>query len=500
MILDACRNNPFTRSLRSASRGLAVMETSKGLLIAYSAAPGAVAEDGDGRNSPYTTALTHAILEVHEPVMEVFQDVRETVLAATGQRQIPGEYSEVVGHFYFTTPARLTPQPAPALPPAPAATGPAVPLPAAALSPTASPDETASHGPFSSLQSWLAGLFSSSAPSAAGSGASRPSPAPAILPNRLPPGAEAAAVPSPSIAGARAVKLFEMLGIQAQDIDAAHAYSEAPVRQILERAPRHVKLGSTPEQLRGAFTLCKRYVSHCDPQWYGEDERLRNATLQPFALDELPVSVGAFREFAERTHYVTHAERVGFAFALKADGSGVEQVDGGSRRNAPEEGTPRKTIRRSSGLRSRMRWLTAKPRAPWLPTEDEWEYVARGPTRSIFPWGDDPKPVARTMRIAPHVMDGPGEGIGGHYKGLAGNVWQWVDTSLYTRCDPNNPSKYSACKVLKGGSWLESNPANKRAATRRYEYPTTADEDSGFRCARTVSVWPDADLWLSQLH
>ena len=149
VILDACRNNPFTRSLRSASRGLAVMETSKGLLIAYSAAPGAVAEDGDGRNSPYTTALTHAILEVHEPVMEVFQDVRETVLAATGQRQIPGEYSEVVGHFYFTTPEHLGAQPAPALPPAPtpAVTAPAVPVPAAALSPTPSPDERASHGP-----------------------------------------------------------------------------------------------------------------------------------------------------------------------------------------------------------------------------------------------------------------------------------------------------------------------------------------------------------------
>lgn len=104
------------------------------------------------------------------------------------------------------------------------------------------------------------------------------------------------------------------------------------------------------------------------------------------------------------------------------------------------------------------------------------------------------------MKIAPHVMDGPDEGIGGHYKGLSGSVWQWVDTSLYTRCDPNNPTKYSACKVLKGGSWLESNPANKRAATRRYEHPTTADEDSGFRCARTASVWPDADVWLSRLH
>jgi formylglycine-generating enzyme required for sulfatase activity len=54
-------------------------------------------------------------------------------------------------------------------------------------------------------------------------------------------------------------------------------------------------------------------------------------------------------------------------------------------------------------------------------------------------------------------------------------------------------------KVLKGGSWLEPNPANKRAATRRYELSNRADEDSGFRCAKSAPVWPDADLWLAQL-
>jgi formylglycine-generating enzyme required for sulfatase activity len=83
------------------------------------------------------------------------------------------------------------------------------------------------------------------------------------------------------------------------------------------------------------------------------------------------------------------------------------------------------------------------------------------------------------------VSDGPAEGIGGRYKGLSGNVWQWVD------------SKVGGRRVLKGGSWLEPNPANKRAATRRYEVPTRADEDSGFRCAKTVRSWPDAAIWFA---
>ena len=52
IIMDACRNNPFKRSFRSASRGLAKMDASKGTLIAYATSPGDVAADGKGANSP----------------------------------------------------------------------------------------------------------------------------------------------------------------------------------------------------------------------------------------------------------------------------------------------------------------------------------------------------------------------------------------------------------------------------------------------------------------
>jgi uncharacterized caspase-like protein len=52
VILDACRNNPFARSFRSASRGLASVDASRGTFIAYATAPGQVALDGDTGNSP----------------------------------------------------------------------------------------------------------------------------------------------------------------------------------------------------------------------------------------------------------------------------------------------------------------------------------------------------------------------------------------------------------------------------------------------------------------
>jgi formylglycine-generating enzyme required for sulfatase activity len=217
--------------------------------------------------------------------------------------------------------------------------------------------------------------------------------------------------------------------------------------------------------------------------WYG-DEGLRNVTLGSFELDPAPVSVRAFREFVDATHYKTQAETAGFAYAV-VDGS-LQSVAGGSWRN----GVRKRPVDSDSpvvGVSFQDAAAYCRFKGGRLPSEDEWEYIARGPKRHTFPWGDNLDPVASAPTAPPSVSDGPAEGIGGRYKALSGNVWQWVDTKVGKR------------KVLKGGSWLEPNPANKRAATRRYELSNRADEDSGFRCAKSAPVWPDADLWLAQL-
>jgi formylglycine-generating enzyme required for sulfatase activity len=507
VILDACRNNPFVRSLRSADRGLAIMNAPTGILIAYSAAPGSVAEDGEGRNSPYTTALSHAILQVHEPLLEVFAEVREEVLDSTGQRQVPGEYDEVVGgrHFYFAAP----PEPAAAASAAAVGARAAASAPAPPSVPTAlpaSPAKSESPGLLSSGISWVASLFSSGSSAGTtaansgnamhgGSGELKPEPTVSAAPaNRIAATGGSAEAAGPMIAGARALELFNMLGVAAAGMDASHSYPEPAVRHLLESASRRVRLGSTPDQIRSAVVLCRRYAVRCDY----DDEQLRWATLAPFQLDEFPVSVRAFRRFTESTRYLTHAERVGYGYGLRTDGS-YEEVSGGSWRNALKK-DPADEDSPVVGVTFQDALAYCRANHARLPTEDEWEYVARGPAGHVYPWGDDPAPVARTMSIAPHVTDGPAEGIGGHYRGLSGSVWQWVDTTL----EPKGVSAGAAggcCKVLKGGSWMESNPANKRAATRRYERPNiTADGDSGFRCARTVAVWPDVEVWLLQLR
>ncbi|MEW6614019.1 MAG: caspase family protein [Thermodesulfobacteriota bacterium] len=102
VILDACRDNPYAKSFRSASRGLAIISTApKGTFISYSTGPGQVARDGDGRNSPYTAALLESIVKPGLPIEQVFKRVRQRLDAETNGQQIPWELSSLKGDFYF---------------------------------------------------------------------------------------------------------------------------------------------------------------------------------------------------------------------------------------------------------------------------------------------------------------------------------------------------------------------------------------------------------------
>ena len=116
LMLDSCRDNPFRKLLGAggrglaSDRGLAPQRAAVGSLVVYATAPGAVAADGAGPNSPFTTALLRHIetpgLEVRRMLAEVRKDVRQ----ATGGRQIPWDSSALEGEFFFK-PAALVPPP-----------------------------------------------------------------------------------------------------------------------------------------------------------------------------------------------------------------------------------------------------------------------------------------------------------------------------------------------------------------------------------------------------
>jgi len=119
VILDACRNNPFARSFRSANDGLAQVDAPTGTLIAYATAPGRVASDGTGQNGLYTSELLKQMQVPGLTVTDMFMRVRAEVMKQTGSKQVPWEASSLVGSFYFsgapgestaaTNPSRIDP-------------------------------------------------------------------------------------------------------------------------------------------------------------------------------------------------------------------------------------------------------------------------------------------------------------------------------------------------------------------------------------------------------
>ena len=112
VILDACRDNPFARSMRrtiagrSIGRGLAKVEImSADMLIAFAAKAGSTAADGDGQNSPYTTALMRHLTTPGLDLRLALGRVRDDVVRSTGNRQEPFVYGSLGGGEIALVPA-----------------------------------------------------------------------------------------------------------------------------------------------------------------------------------------------------------------------------------------------------------------------------------------------------------------------------------------------------------------------------------------------------------
>ncbi len=109
VMLDACRDNPLTRSLarsmgaRSTAigKGLAPASTGVGTFIAYATQPGNVALDGKGRNSPFTAALLANMDAPGRNLNATMIEVRKSVIKSTGGKQVPWDHSALTGDFYF---------------------------------------------------------------------------------------------------------------------------------------------------------------------------------------------------------------------------------------------------------------------------------------------------------------------------------------------------------------------------------------------------------------
>jgi hypothetical protein len=119
VILDACRDNPFSKNMkrtvasRAIGQGLAKVEpNSPNMLIAYSAKAGSTAADGDGKNSPFTVALSKHLTTPGLDVRRAFGFVRDDVLKTTSNRQEPFVYGSLGGEDVPLVPAPTRAAPA----------------------------------------------------------------------------------------------------------------------------------------------------------------------------------------------------------------------------------------------------------------------------------------------------------------------------------------------------------------------------------------------------
>jgi Caspase domain len=122
IILDACRDNPFVKTMHRerkvvATRGAPttsglgkVEPTSTDTLIAYAAKAGSTADDGDGQHSPFTSSLLKNLTVPGLDVRLAFGRIRDEVMKSTGNRQEPFVYGSLGGNNISLVPPPPVPQ------------------------------------------------------------------------------------------------------------------------------------------------------------------------------------------------------------------------------------------------------------------------------------------------------------------------------------------------------------------------------------------------------
>ena len=461
VILDACRDNPLPSAGRSGQRGLKAAGRVRGMMIAYSTAPGTTASDGNGQYSPFAAALAKFLPEAGLTAEGLFRRVASAVEIQTAMAQQPWIESGLRGaDFCFAGCG--------------AGEGPRV---------SESAEVAALSAAFQSNDATALRAFLSAYPGTT---------------NRSLVEARIEELEAPKTDFTKVSRLLKEQGI---DPDAAATPTVTTGAANPSASPTRYAVGSTfrdtlsdgsqgPEMVvvpAGSFMM----GSPENEKGRKDDEgpQRRVTISKPFAVGKFEIT------WTEWEACVND----GACSNAGPDGEGGDE--GWGKGNRP-------VINVSwNDAKAYVKWLSRKTGETYrLLSEAEWEYVARAGTTTAFWWG--------SRASHEYANYGKDKCCGGLASGgdrwentspvgsfsastfglhdLHGNVWEWTEdcyTNSYSGAPTDGSARVSgdcSTRVLRGGSW-NNDPGGLRSAGRIWIHPAIGASGVGFRIARDLS-------------
>ncbi len=464
VILDACRNDPFSRG----SGGLSMMEA-KGTFLAYAAGSGKVATD----QGVYARSLTRHLRTAGARIEDVFKHVGADVEEATAGAQSPWVGSNLRGDFFFVLPEKGWEPP---------------PSPVAPVQATSTVQDDGYARKLAELQSAQAAADAAAAAKAAAEERARREAEDVAA--RLAAAERARADAAAALAAERRVKL----DAEASEVRARATAAWNKTKPLLEGSEAKVAAQVFVDSYgRASVTVTDETGTYTEPVDIPEvTEALRYLGV-PKGIDWVRIPGGSFQmgsndgDLGEKP---VHAVHVG-SFEMSRSEVTVAQyracVDAGE---CTEPGTGGYMDACNWGKSGRddhpincVDWHQASAFARWaggrLPSEAEWEYAARGGESYIYAGSNTAGDVAwyegnsgdRTHEVCGKRHNGYG------LCDMSGNVWEWVE-DWYHDSYAGAPSDGSAWttgggsyRVYRGGTWTYS-AARVRVADRDRNHPT----------------------------
>ena len=453
LFLDACRDNPLSRNLARSlgtrsteiGKGLAQIEAGSGTLISFSTHPGAVASDGAGRNSPYAGALVKHLSSSNDDLNAILIAVRNDVMTATREAQVPWEHSALRGRFYFN-----------------------------AASQTVEPAKVAPARSSEAAEAWGAAERTTSIPALE-----------AFI-------ARYKETYYAELARARIEELKKQ-GVAAGKSDLAMLQQDDERKRAEAEAAKKRAAAAGATQPGSVFRDCPE----CPEMVVIPAGEFMMGSNDGGAQEKPLHKVTIAKAFAVGKFEVTFAE---WDACVAAGGCKHSPGDQGWGRGRQ----PAINVSWDDATKDYLPWLSRTTGKTYrLLAEAEWEYAARAVTtasavNTTYPWGNDIGKDRANCHSCGNQWDAKQTAPIGSFQPNAfglhdmhGNVWEWVqdcykDTYAGAPLDGRATSDAASCsRVRRGGSW-DSLPQVLRSAGRLRNNPGSRFNNLGFRVARTL--------------